>query len=231
MGSLFCLQLETSGFDVSGWKQSSSKKSPRTARDIPLEERAALGGASAMSSLAEKDIPATSSNFSTFLLCIVVTLICCNTIQTVMTKPIPTNVVLPPGTIKTKCGLAGFVPEVVKDVTKTLLEPFVSDIHQKSDSLLNCKNKLLEVSSNGEVTITDAQGNVDMVLKGGACGSGEGKDCVNGLVLQENKMLKMGTKVIKTGTLYYDASPADHKLSPWPFDEEPKLKLKAIRRK
>ena len=132
------------------------------------------------------------------------------------------------------CGIVGYIPTIVKDVTKTLLEPFNPDIHTSSESLLNCHNEIFEVRSDGMVTISDSEGNIVMSLKGDVC-TPTAKDCINGLVLQDpTKTIKIGTKIVKTGTYFYSTDDEysynkNIALSPWPFVEEPKLKFKRQR--
>jgi hypothetical protein len=194
-----------------------------------------VGGASTITSAKKSTIPTqTTTDMLTAILCLGVVMICLYTIQTVLTKPIPTDTVLQPGTIKTKCGIVGYIPTIVKDVTKTLLEPFHPNIHT-SDGLLNCRNEILEVRSDGTVTLSDDQGNVVVSFNGDVCYDGK-KDCINGLVLQDNLMIKIGTKIVKAGTYhYYDNNDSKYPynkniiLSPWPFAEEPKLKIKRQR--
>jgi hypothetical protein len=229
---LITTQLEASGFDVSGWKTSkkSGGSSGRISRslDIPADERVIVGGA------VDGKQAASSGNSMTFILLVAAAAVCLFSIQSVLTKPIGVGVVIPPGTMKSKCGVMGWVPAIVKDVTKTLLEPFQSDI-QTADNLLNCENEYLEVTDQGEIKITDAEGNLLVFLKGSPCTATKKNSCVKGLVMQDNKKVKIGTNVVKSGVSYYfdskgAATAANRKLSPWPFAEEPKVKLSPSKR-
>jgi hypothetical protein len=212
--------------------------------DIPQDEKVPIGGAVSGGLIKAKTSVSTAgastTDVLTAILCIGVMMIIVHTIQTVFTKPIGTNVVMPPGTIKSKCGIVGYLPPIVKDVAKTLLEPFHPTIHTSDGHWLNCRNEILEVTMDGAVTVSDDSGNVIFKFKGDTCSPAANDDhdhCINGVALQDNGLLKIGNKVVRSGTYYYDDGGDDtyrHNknivLSPWPFLEEPKLRFKRQQR-
>jgi hypothetical protein len=179
---------------------------------------------------------ASSGHVMTILLLLAAIGICLNSIHSVLIKPIGVGVILLPGTVKSKCGIIGWIPNLVKDVTKTLLEPFKTDIHT-SNNLLNCMNEYLEVDHHGEIKITDQDGNLMVHLMGSTCDTTPKatSSCVKGVIFQDNKTVKIGSKVVKRGVVYYYdrkhvTAATSRKLSPWPFAEEPKITLSPIKR-
>jgi hypothetical protein len=120
-----------------------------------------------------------------------------------LSLPIQVGVPLKPGTWKSRCGLVGLLPPPVQE--------FVS-----AQDFYKCTNSFLEVHNDGTVTIQDSSKEVDVLLKG------KKKECADGLVLEENGKLYMCGSQIKTAYLYGETK----SLSPWPFAEKPKLKLK-----
>lgn len=123
-----------------------------------------------------------------------------------LSSPIQVGKTLKPGTWKSKCGLLGLLPPLPLDEYSLLPE---------------CTNSFLEVHGDGSVSIRDAAKELDVLLKGSVCGT-EDEDCVDGLVLEEDGKVLIGGTQVKSGFVYGESSG----LSPWPFDEEPKLKLK-----
>eukprot|EP00526_Cylindrotheca_closterium_P013969 CAMPEP_0113624820 /NCGR_PEP_ID=MMETSP0017_2-20120614/12807_1 /TAXON_ID=2856 /ORGANISM="Cylindrotheca closterium" /LENGTH=344 /DNA_ID=CAMNT_0000534887 /DNA_START=201 /DNA_END=1235 /DNA_ORIENTATION=- /assembly_acc=CAM_ASM_000147 len=121
-----------------------------------------------------------------------------------LSSPIQVGKPLKPGTWKSKCGLLGFVsPSPLGGIIPV------------------CTNSFLEVHGDGSVSIRDAAKELDVLMKGGVCGE-EDEECVNGLVLEEDGKVLIGGTQVKSGFVYGDSTG----LSPWPFEEEPKLKLK-----
>jgi hypothetical protein len=89
----------------------------------------------------------------------------------------------------------------------------------------NCQNEYFAVSKEG-ITIANADGEVllDMTVNANVnCKDAKkNKDCVDGLLLSDDKTLKMGTDKLKSGTAFgYD----NIKLSPWPFAVPPKVNI------
>jgi hypothetical protein len=221
----------------------TTSTSPRSLDDIPANELVVVGGA------IDKEMSTESSsswgNVITILLVVAAASICLVSIHSVLTKPVNVGVVVRPGTIKSKCGIMGWVPPVVKDVTKTVLEPFQRDIHT-SDNLLNCVNEYLEVNHQGELKIIDKDGNTVVHLKGTTCdstrkvaaaaASSSSSSCVKGVIMQDNRTVKIGSKVVKRGVAYYYdgkrvTAATSRNLSPWPFVKEPKVNLSPSKRK
>ncbi|KAG7339764.1 hypothetical protein IV203_028225 [Nitzschia inconspicua] len=232
--------LEASGFDMAGWKsvkKGAASASHRTSRslgdDVPNKEYVSVGKEDSTTKGNNK--VASNGKSNTVLLVIVAVVgICLYTVHSILTTPITVGTVVPPGTIRSKCGVMGWIPPIVKDVTKTLLEPFQSDI-QTADNLWNCDNEYLHVNGEGEMKITDANGDLVVFVKGSGCTATSKKSCVKGVLLQDNKTVKIGNKVVKSGIAYYHdgtsaTTVANRKLSPWPFAEEPKMKLTPSKR-
>lgn len=123
-----------------------------------------------------------------------------------LSSPIQVGKPLKPGTWKSKCGLLGLVPPSPLD---------------KYGIIPECTNSFLEVHGDGSVSIRDAAKELDVLMEGGVCGE-EDEDCVDGLVLEEDGKVLIGGTQVKSGFVYGDSTG----LSPWPFEAEPKLKLK-----
>lgn len=228
---LIAIKLQASGFDISGWKsskRSSSSRSPHSLTHIPANERVAVGGA------VDGSKAASSGNALTILLLIAAASICLYSIHSVLTKPIGVGVVVPPGTMHSKCGVMGWVPTLAKDVAKTLVEPFQADIHT-ADNLWNCENEYMEITDRGEVKLTDDEGNLVAFLMGSACNPKSKGSCIRGVLLRDNKTIKIGNSGVRSGIAYYHgaksaAAAANRKLSPWPFVVEPKVKMTPSKR-
>lgn len=113
--------------------------------------------------------------------------------------PIEIGIPHPPGTWKSKCGLLGYLPKV--------------------DFLPPCTNSYLEVHADGSVSLYDDDRETEKLMVGNVCSS---EDCVPGLVMNEDRTVSIGGKVVKSAKYYGD----DSSLSPWPFKEEPKMKMR-----
>ena len=79
------------------------------------------------------------------------------------------------------------------------------------------------MNDDGTVAIFNDLNELDMLLVGGVCGA-DADDCVDGVVLEEDGKVYIGGKLVKSIARFDDESP----LSPWPFEEEPKLKSTAF---
>jgi hypothetical protein len=115
-----------------------------------------------------------------------------------ITTPIEVGVPLPPGTWRSKCGLMGYLPDL--------------------DFLPKCTNSFLEVNDDGTVSVYGADNEIDILMVGNVCNK---EECVEGLVVSEDGTIRIGGKIVKAATLYAD----DEAVSPWPFKEQPKLKV------
>lgn len=118
-------------------------------------------------------------------------------------SPIKAGVALKPGSWRSKCGILGLVPA---DLTA---------------SITDCTNAFLEVHSDGTVSISGADSELAFLMAGAVCDEGD-EDCVSGLILGEDGNVAIGGKKIKSAYKYGDGT----SLSPWPFEESPKLKMK-----
>jgi hypothetical protein len=97
----------------------------------------------------------------------------------------------------------------------------------------------LEVNHQGEFKITDEDGNIVVHLQGTTCSYtrkvSSSASCVRGVIMQDNKTVKIGSKVVRRGVAYYydgkgATADASRKLSPWPFVDEPKVNLSSTNR-
>ena len=86
--------------------------------------------------------------------------------------------------------------------------------------LPSCENAYLEVNDDGSVAVYDSDKELAMKLKGAAC-TGD-FDCVDGLLVLEDGSVTIGGKIVKTVNVYDE----DMEMTPWPFAEEPRLKMK-----
>eukprot|EP00980_Cylindrotheca_fusiformis_P002953 scaffold683_cov124-Cylindrotheca_fusiformis.AAC.22 len=129
-----------------------------------------------------------------------------------LSAPIKVGTTLKPGTWKSKCGLLGLLPPLP-------LEKF--------EFLPQCTNAFLEVHNDGTVSIKDAEKELDVLMTGEVCGEDD-ESCSQGLVLEDDGTVLIGGAQVKTAYVYGEETKA---LDPWPFAEEPKLKLKSSARR
>jgi hypothetical protein len=131
--------------------------------------------------------------------------------QNYITAPIAKNVLLEPGTWRSKCGLAG-------------LFPF-------------CKNSYLQVSADGSsVSIYNDRKQLDFLIEGIPCGEDhcvngfwnwyygkpcEDAECIDGLTLDDSGVISMSGKAVKRITYFTDNA----SLTPWPFEEKPQVRM------
>ncbi|KAL3893955.1 MAG: hypothetical protein SGARI_007891, partial [Bacillariaceae sp.] len=207
--------LTASGFNIDAWKKKSSTS--RSLNDIPADDRVIVGGA-----VGGKG--SGSSNFTSYILVFCALAVAVSSIHAVLSKPVVSGTTLKYGTIKYKCGVLSFVPDVAKDVVKTLLEPFQADIQSNPDSIWNCQYEKMTVSEEDGVTIVNEDGATIASLPNfgntdcASIKSNKKKNqCVEGLQFGDDFTLKMGTARMNSATLYGKKS-----LSPWPFAESPK---------
>lgn len=204
--------LELSGFDVSCWK--SKKFSSKSAPTLSKENR-----------IKESDAPVKNSLTSYLLLGFVFAMIIGNLLQSTMVQPVSTDLILKPGSYKSKCGLSGFIPmkSTARNIFKNI--PYYESVEPE---FLSCQDKFLRVNYDGTATLYDSDKQAVMILTGEVCDNQKTSalNCVNGLVMKgSDKTLNMGGKSIKQ--VLVRKSYSDKKLSPWPFEEEPaKLKYK-----
>jgi hypothetical protein len=121
-----------------------------------------------------------------------------------ISSPIEVGVALPPGTWRSKCGLLGYLPKLDLD----FLPP-------------QCTNSYLEVKDDGTVSVYGEDKGADMRLVGSVCNK---EDCVDGIVMDEKRIVRIGGKRVKSVILYGE----DSSLSPWPFQEAPKINVRAF---
>ena len=78
----------------------------------------------------------------------------------------------------------------------------------------------MEVNDDGSVAVYDGEKELLMEMKGAAC-AGD-LDCVDGLLMLEDGSVTIGGKTVKTVNVYDKTM----EMTPWPFAEEPRLKMK-----
>lgn len=130
-------------------------------------------------------------------------------------SPIKAGVPLKPGSWRSKCGILGLVPA---DLTASITGLLPADL---TASITDCTNAFLEVHSDGTVSISGADSELAYLMAGAVCDEGD-EDCVSGLILGEDGNVAIGGKKIKSAYKYGEGT----SLSPWPFEESPKLKMK-----
>lgn len=118
-----------------------------------------------------------------------------------ITAPIQVGIPLAPGARRSKCGLVGYLP--VKF------------------SPPGCTNSYLEVNRDGTVSVLGENRELEMLLVGDVCSK---ENCVGGIFMESDGAVYVGGKRIKTVLVYG----GDGVLTPWPFQEAPKLKVKKI---
>jgi hypothetical protein len=186
---------------MAGWK----KKKEETSKSLgAVEEPSSTPDKAAASPSVEK--PKEKSIFPTIVMLALVAIIL-QAANMVLSAPIQVGTPLKPGTWKSKCGLLGLLPPLP-------LEQY--------EFLPQCTNAFLEVHDDGTVSIKDAGKELDVLMKGGVCKEDDDDSCLQGLLLQEDGKVMIGGKQVKTAFLYGETKT----LSPWPFEEEPNLKLK-----
>jgi hypothetical protein len=71
----------------------------------------------------------------------------------------------------------------------------------------------------GYLTLYGSGGSIEWEMIGGFCDKSN-IGCKDGLVVKKDGSLEIGGRRIRAATVYGDAM-----LSPWPFEEEPKIRL------
>ncbi|CAJ1936183.1 unnamed protein product [Cylindrotheca closterium] len=189
--------LSAGEFDISGWKKKDSKGRSRAISEQKVKPSAPTQVKTEKS--REKSI------FPTIIMLALIAILL-QAANSFLSSPIQVGKPLKPGTWKSKCGLLGLVPPSPLD---------------KYGIIPECTNSFLEVHGDGSVSIRDAAKELDVLMRGGVCGE-EDEDCVDGLVLEEDGKVLIGGTQVKSGFIYGESTG----LNPWPFEKEPKLKLK-----
>lgn len=84
--------------------------------------------------------------------------------------------------------------------------------------LPSCDNAYLQMGDDGVLSLFDAEGELEWKMDGAVCKS---DDCTNGLEMMEDGHIAVGSKSIQWVNVKKDADD----ITPWPFAEEPKLKV------
>jgi len=85
--------------------------------------------------------------------------------------------------------------------------------------LPSCDNSYVSFDDKGVVKLIDSNDEVLWEIVGSICDDGD-EDCVPGMQVKEDSTLVVGGKQISTVKMYGDAD-----LSPWPFAEQPKVRI------
>ena len=211
--------MELSGFDVSGWK---SKKFPSNKADNDIATSSASMGIPKNESNAgiKKDSnykEGENSLTSLFVLSLVVLLIVGNLLNSIMIQPIPSGAVLKSGTMKSKCGISGYLTyygtPLIKETTKNIFE-FVS---APLPDFLSCEDEFLVVG-HSSTTMYDSKNKISMMLT--SDGTSSDNNSCNLTINNDDHSLEMCGKTIKQ-VLISNKSYRVKKLSPWPFEVEP----------
>lgn len=84
--------------------------------------------------------------------------------------------------------------------------------------LPTCDNFYLEMDDEGVLSLFSAEGELEWKMEGGVCKS---DGCISGLEMRDDGKLAIGGKVVP----WVNVKPGADPISPWPFAEEPKLKV------
>ncbi|GKY91135.1 hypothetical protein MPSEU_000086300 [Mayamaea pseudoterrestris] len=87
--------------------------------------------------------------------------------------------------------------------------------------LPTCSNEYMTFADEETIVMKDAADKVLWSIRGNTCKKGD-KGCIRGMKVGEDGELIIGGKVVDSVRTYTD----DVKLSPWPFAEEPKIRIK-----
>jgi len=86
--------------------------------------------------------------------------------------------------------------------------------------LPSCDNSYVRFGDDGIVKLFDQDDELVWEIEGAACKDGD-VDCVPGMQVRDDNTLVVGGKQIASVKIHKD----DAELSPWPFAEQPKVKL------
>lgn len=81
-----------------------------------------------------------------------------------------------------------------------------------------CDNEYMYMGTEGVLSLFDANGELEWKMEGGVCST---EDCVEGLEMKEDNRVLIGGKLVSWVNVKKDAKP----ISPWPFADEPKVKV------
>lgn len=81
-----------------------------------------------------------------------------------------------------------------------------------------CENSYLQMGDEGVLSLYDANGDLEWKMEGAVC---KAEGCIDGLEMREDNKLAIGGKVVTWVNVKKEAEP----ISPWPFAEQPKLKV------
>jgi KipI family sensor histidine kinase inhibitor len=84
--------------------------------------------------------------------------------------------------------------------------------------LPSCENAYLQMGDDGVLSLLDSDGELEWKIDGAVCKSDE---CTHGLEMKEDSHIAIGGKKIQWVNVKKDADD----ISPWPFAEEPNLKV------
>lgn len=82
-----------------------------------------------------------------------------------------------------------------------------------------CDNAYVTYDKNGTVKMFNAAEELVWEIDGGVCKAGD-ETCVPGMQVKDDNTLVVGGKTISSVKMFKDAS-----LSPWPFAEQPKVRI------
>lgn len=183
--------LSGSGFDVSKWKELEPG-TDSSGRGLPTEE-------GDIEVAPESNGSGLSGLF--FVAFIALLAIVTQTAHKYLEAPIAHGTHLQPGSIRSKCGILGYLPKM---------------------DLIECESAFMEVNNDGTVSFYDENRQLTALLAGNTCST---EDCMDGIVFQSNGTILIGGKRVRTIQIYQDKVD----ISPWPFADAPKLKPKRVR--
>ncbi|CAB9524275.1 expressed unknown protein [Seminavis robusta] len=81
-----------------------------------------------------------------------------------------------------------------------------------------CENQYLQMGDDGVLSLFDANGDLEWKMEGGVC---KNEACISGLEMIQDSHVVIGGKTVSWVNVKKNADP----ISPWPFAEQPKLKV------
>jgi len=117
-----------------------------------------------------------------------------------VTKIITPGEILPPGSLRIKCGLFSVLPSSITD----------------------CEPAGLHMTNEGLLKIYGPNGQIRWIMEGNVCGEHQAS-CVDGLSMDQKGIIAIGSKKV-TSCILTDPSTVQE-LSPWPFKVSPKVRM------
>jgi hypothetical protein len=196
------------GIDAKEWKESLKKKK-KDDDEMDETERAVNSKSKKSSRSLEGDDAGKKSGGGGVFTAVVIVLLLSILVQVFhlcISAPIKPGHVVSPGIWLSKCGVFGISP--------------------------SCDNAYLHIDRSGKVSLYRNR-ELAWQINGGNCTSVSGRggnatavaDCTPGLQFKDNKAIVVGGKPINSISFYQSSSNNADLLSPWPFAEQPNVRI------